>query len=92
MREVDIPRYIDAQPQFFWWELDEFALAIGLMGVGMLTETLSIMFFAIVVVSAWMKRFKSNNLEGAIIHIAYKVGLMPLNRAYRNGLAAEFYA
>jgi conjugal transfer pilus assembly protein TraL len=92
MREVDIPRYIDAQPQFFWWELDEFALAIGLMGVGMLTETLSIMFVVIVVVSAWMKRFKSNNLDGAIVHIAYKAGLLPLNHAYRDGLAVEFFA
>jgi conjugal transfer pilus assembly protein TraL len=92
MREVDIPRYIDAQPQFFWWELDEFALAIGLMGVGMLTETLTIMFFAILVVSAWMKRFKSNNLDGAIVHIAYKAGLLPLNRAYQDGLAVEFFA
>ena len=92
MREVDIPRYIDAQPQFFWWELDEFALAIGLMGVGMLTETLSIMFFAIVVVSAWMKRFKSNNLDGAIVHIVYKAGLLPLNRTYKDGLAVEFFA
>ena len=92
MREIDVPRYIDSQPQFFWWELDEFALAIGLMGVGMLTETLTIMFFVIVVVSAWLKRFKSNNLDGAIVHIAYKAGLTPLNTVYKDGLVPELYA
>ena len=92
MREVEIPRYIDAQPQFFWWELDEFALAIGIMGVRMLTETLTVVFFVIVVLSAWMKRFKSNNLDGALIHIAYRAGLTPLNRAYKDGITQEYFA
>ena len=92
MREIDVPRYIDSQPQFFWWELDEFALAIGIMGVGMLTETLTVVFFVIVVLSAWMKRFKSNNLDGALIHIAYRAGLTPLNRAYKDGIAQEYFA
>lgn len=92
MREIDIPRYIDAQPQFFWWELDEFAVAVGLIGVGILSETLTMMFVVIFVVSAWMRRFKNNNLDGAIVHIAYKAGLIPLNRAYKDGMAVEFFS
>lgn len=91
MREIEIPRYIDAQPQFFWWELDEFSFAVAMMGVGVLTETLTQMLILVLIASIWIKRFKANNLEGALIHIVYAAGIIPLNKAYKDGMVKEFY-
>ena len=34
MNEVDIPRYVDSQPQLFFWEIDEAVIFIGLLGCG----------------------------------------------------------
>lgn len=34
MTEIDIPRYIDNQPQLFFWELDEAIIFIGCLAGG----------------------------------------------------------
>jgi len=39
--DVEIPHYIDSQPQIFFWELDEFAPVIFFMGIGIATDTLT---------------------------------------------------
>ena len=43
MREVDIPRYIDSQPQFLWWEFDELIVVVLLFSMGIMTDTLTFM-------------------------------------------------
>lgn len=92
MNEVPIPRYLDTQQQFFWWEFDEFVVAAGLFGVGIILKQLLVALLLIVLTSKAIKRFKSNNLEGAVQHIVYASGLAPLNRQYKDGLEREFFA
>ena len=33
MNEIDIPRYVDAQHQFFFWELDEVVIIVSIIGM-----------------------------------------------------------
>lgn len=92
MNEVVIPRYIDSQPQFLMWELDEFCVAVGLFGTGIITETLLIQMVLIVLVSGLLKKFKNNNLEGALLHIAFWAGVTAMNRENTDALETELIA
>ncbi|HID45131.1 MAG TPA: hypothetical protein EYP34_05195 [Chromatiaceae bacterium] len=33
MNEIDIPRYVDAQHQFFFWELDEVVIIVSIIAM-----------------------------------------------------------
>lgn len=92
MNEVPIPRHLDSQQQFLWWEFDEFVVAAGLFGVGIIIKQLLIALILIVLTSKAMRRFKSNNLDGAVQHVVYAAGVAPLNKAYQDGLEREFFA
>ena len=46
MKEYDIPRYIDSQQQFLFWELDEFCVCSGLFMIGIMADALTIMCIA----------------------------------------------
>jgi conjugal transfer pilus assembly protein TraL len=90
MDEVEIPHYLDSQPQIFFWELDEFAPVIFFLAVGIATDTLSAWFPFIVVFSYVFARFKQNNMDGILVHLVYWYGVLPLNKRFTNGMAREF--
>lgn len=92
MKEVDIPRYIDSQPQFFMWELDEFCVAVGLFAAGIIAETMWTMIFLIIVISGALKKFKKDNLEGALLHIAYWSGVTAMNPENLDAFETELIA
>lgn len=92
MNEVVIPRYIDSQPQFFMWELDEFCVAAGLFGTGIITETMWTMVVLIIVISGWLKKFKKDNLEGALLHIAFWTGVTAMNKENLDAYDTELIA
>lgn len=92
MQEIDIPRYIDSQPQFLWWELDEFGLVMGLIGVGILTKTLTWMLLVVIPSAIWLlRRSKNNSLEGTLHHILCYTGVLSLNKEFPNSLQEEFF-
>lgn len=92
MNDVHIPRYIDSQPQFFLWELDEFCVAVGLFGIGIISETMWTMILMIILISGWLKKYKNENLEGALLHIAFWAGITALNQENLNAFETELIA
>lgn len=92
MDEVAIPRYIDAQQQFFMWEMDEAAVAISLFGMGIIIGSMLSGIVALVVVNHFLRRFKNESLDGALLHIAYWNGLFGLNKGFQDSFEREFYA
>jgi len=92
MNEIKIPRYIDSQPQLFFWELDEALVFFGCMSVGVaiggwgLLILMALGYFAV----GQFKRFKNGQMPGILQHLTYSVGLMELNKIYRNGLLKIF--
>jgi type IV conjugative transfer system protein TraL len=92
MNKIKIPRYIDNQPQLLMWELDEFCVAVGLFGMGIITETLWIQMVLIVLVSGLLKKFKKDNLEGALLHIAFWSGVTAMNRENLDAFETELIA
>jgi conjugal transfer pilus assembly protein TraL len=92
MNEIQIPRYIDNQPQFLMWELDEFCIAVGLFGVGIITETMWTSIALIILISGILKKFKKNNLEGALLHIVFWSGVTSMNKENLDAFDRELIA
>ncbi len=90
MDEVEIPHYIDAQPQILFWELDECAPVIALLGIGVGTDTLSLCFPFMIAFSYLFKHFKASQMEGILMHLVYWYGILGLNKMFRNGMSREF--
>ncbi|ABM97139.1 type IV conjugative transfer system protein TraL [Methylibium petroleiphilum] len=93
MKEVEIPRYVDAQPQIFFWELDEAIVYVSCMAAGIFIGG---MFTPISMVVGWFvvklfKRFKNGSLEGVLLHICYRAGLLGLNKRYRDAMKRDFF-
>lgn len=93
MREVDIPRYVDSQPQIFFWELDEAIVFMACFAVGIAIGgwfTLGSIFMGGFVVKAF-KRFKNGALDGVLLHMCYRAGLMGLNERYKDSMQRDYF-
>lgn len=90
MDEVEIPHYIDSQPQIFFWELDEFAPVVVLMGLGIMTDTLTACIPFMFAFSYVFQRFKASQMEGILMHLVYWYGILPLNKLFKNGMSREY--
>ncbi len=79
MSDIDYrvpPRDLDALPVVLFWEVDEFAMLVVSMFVGIFTRhAFVIMCIAVVFVFIY-KRMKKKKHKGFIQHVAYKVGIM----------------
>ena len=93
MNEIDIPRYVDAQPQLFFYELDEAIVFASCFGVGiwmggwfaalsLLAGHLTVRIF---------KRFKNGALDGILMHMCYSAGILSLNDRYQDGLKDDYF-
>jgi conjugal transfer pilus assembly protein TraL len=90
MDEVEIPHYLDSQPQIFFWELDEFAPVIFFMGIGIATDTLTAWIPIMAIFTYVFQRFKISQMEGILTHLVYWYGVLPLNMRFKNGMSREF--
>ena len=93
MNEVDIPRYVDSQPQLFFWEIDEAVIFIGLLGCGIAIGgwfTLLSITAGYYAVKAF-KRFKNGALDGILLHLCYWLGVMSLNKHYQDSTKRDFH-
>lgn len=90
MDEVEIPHYIDSQPQIFFWELDEFAPVVFGLAIGVATDTLTAWFPLIIAFTYAFQRFKGSQMEGILVHLVYWWGVMPLNKVFENGTTREY--
>lgn len=92
MEEVSIPRYIDDQQQFFFWEMDEAAVAITIFGIGIAVGAVIWSIIVLYFVSKQLGSFKNNTLPGALLHMAYWGGITGLNSAHKDAFVKDFYA
>jgi len=89
MREIPIPRYIDSQPQFFFWEVDEVSIVIACMTVGIIFRMLG-PFLLLSLPTVWyFRKMKMARMDGILHHVSYWIGLMKLNQRFTNGLERE---
>lgn len=86
---VSIPRFIDSQYQVFFWEMDELVPLIVALGAGIMFEVLLYALIFGLIFSVRFSRFKMARLDGVLVHFAYWVGMMALNKMFRNGLVRE---
>lgn len=89
MESVRIPEYVDSFPQILFWEADEIAPAMILLIVGIITETLTMLWIPMWIITKLFMKSKENNLDGYLHHVVYDLGLLALNRRYKNGLIRE---
>lgn len=90
MKMVSIPRYIDSQPQFFFWEIDEVAIVVVCMGVGILFEVLGPLLIASFLLTWQFRKFKMARMEGILMHMMFWFTGMGINKKFDNGLLREF--
>lgn len=89
MDDVPIPNYVDRPIQFFFWEIDEVAPLIFMMGVGIATDSLTYVMLP-ALIGAWrFSRFKLTNLDGMLMHLSYSAGLLNLNKRFWYGTIRE---
>lgn len=78
MEERYIPKYLNAQLQILWWDLDEFIVLIIFTGIGLIANH---QFFGAVIGYIAMRIYtKLNNAKhpGFVKHFAYSIGLFGL--------------
>ena len=90
MNEVPIPGYVDAQHQFFFWEIDEVVIIMSIIGLGIVLDLLLYSFLPAIGVGMLFSRYKNGNLDGVLMHASYWYGFMGLNKYFKNGQSRHF--
>lgn len=90
MEEVEMPDYVDSQPQLFFWELDEVIVYVLTMIVGIITRELTIMLIVGFVIVYIFSGWKMKQLDGILAHLAFHWGVLGLNKVFRNGNVKEY--
>jgi len=90
MKQVKIPKHVDAPMQMAFWEIDEVAPMIMLLALGILTGTLTYMFFLMYGVTKLYQRYKTTARRGALVHLLFYHGLYNPGGRYKNGQARLF--
>lgn len=86
MEEIPIPDYLNVQPSFFWWELDEFIVMCCIIVIGYIMGGIWPVggLAAGVYVAKCIKKWKSGELDGALQHILFDKGIISMNKLYKN--------
>lgn len=80
--KVQMPQHVDSLPQLLWWEMDEVAVAIAVIGIGVLLHSILESFVATVFVVRFTSSVKRNSLNGAAFHVLCSTGLLSLNKDF----------
>ncbi len=91
MNVVDIPRFVDSQIQFFWWEMDEAVLMVGLFGLGIAMGMVVTFMFLVPFAIKLLRKFKNSSLEGGGVHYLWYFGIVPLGKEFSDSTQKEFY-
>jgi len=87
MKLIKIPRYIDAIPQLFFWELDEFFILAFMFGCGIIVGgfgTVGGLIVGLFMVKLF-RRYKDSGLPGQLNHLAHWTNIFNLNPYYPKG-------
>jgi len=75
MKRYYVPKYINALPQILWWELDEFALFLGGVVLGILTNHSFLGAFAGFMLARAYMKLKYKRQAGFMFAWLYSKGL-----------------
>lgn len=70
-----IPRFLNAQPQFLWWEMDEFMILITSVLVGNFIEKMLICFALSFLFVRFYRKLKNDKQQGFFNHTMYYLGV-----------------
>ena len=70
-----IPRYIDDQPTFLFWDVDEIIVICICIIVGMIIGKLTYLLLSGLVLSKGLGKLKQNKSEGYFMHVLYWYGV-----------------
>jgi conjugal transfer pilus assembly protein TraL len=90
LKTVQIPNYVDDQNIILWLETDELAVASTFFIIGYVMRELTVCL-----VLAWLavrlfKGWKSDQLNGVLIHMSYKLGWTRLNEVFKHANVREW--
>ena len=92
MKQIDMPRHIDDQPQYLFWEMDEVMIVVAMCAIGIAASALLTMLVCGIIASYFLRRNKVASLPGLTIHASYWVGLVALSPRFPNGSVREWVA
>ena len=75
MEQRYIPKYLDAQPQFLWWEMDEGIILFSPLIVGIMIEQIIMMIVIGIVAQKIYSTLKNAKQQGYMNHLLYALGL-----------------
>jgi type IV conjugative transfer system protein TraL len=88
---IEMPEHVDSLSQILWWEADEFGVAIGCLGIGIIFHHMMGGFIAAFLIGPYIKRLKSDELRGSSFHVACSSGLVKFNDEYKDLMEKDFY-
>lgn len=88
----EIPTHIDDPQLVFKWTIDEFMLAMSLIGFGFILDWLSIGALLAFFVVRTYRRHRENHARGYLEHLTYRYGLSMPKRSfsYKNAFIRYF--
>lgn len=90
MEDVNIPRFIDDQLQFYFWELDEVIVMTSIFALGIWLGQMLYSMVGMFVVYKLFVRVKNAAHRGLLLHLAYWHGLFALKATVKNGFDRHF--
>lgn len=76
LRMRKVHRFLEAKPQFLWWEMDDLIVMTGPLVLGIMTEHVIIAAGLSAIVIKIYKKLKDESQEGFVKHFAYHHGLL----------------
>lgn len=90
MKNIRIPKYIDAPMQIAFWEFDEIAPMVLMMAFGIMSGTLTYMFILMFGVTKLYQKYKATSRRGALLHWLWWYGMYDVGGRQKNGLSRRY--
>ncbi|MDR0453807.1 MAG: type IV conjugative transfer system protein TraL [Deferribacteraceae bacterium] len=71
-----IPKFLNAQPQFLWWDADEFIILIGGTLIGIIFDMRIICILSAFIAQKIYAKSKDHKQVGFLYHKLYSLGLL----------------
>ncbi len=88
--ETRIPRYLNAQIQLLWWELDEVLILTAAIGIGIVFELLTLTVPIGLLAAKGLAKVKAEQGHGWLLHYAWWKGI-PIARLVIPSSHREFW-
>ncbi len=90
MQPVRMPNHFDDQRQILFWDIDTLAVVIMFFIIGYVLRELTIMMVLAFFAGHLFSKWKTNQLNGVLIHLSYRFGWWRINDVFKNGNTKEW--